>query len=88
MGAGNAYQVQSELERLQRSVIRNKPESVRKILTSKPHYANYLYNGDSLLHYPCRHGNLEMVKLLLELRVDVNIKNRCGVPPIINAIAH
>lgn len=34
-----------------------------------------LYTGDSLLHCAVRHGKVQMVRALVELGGDVNIKN-------------
>jgi ankyrin repeat protein len=84
----NIPQTEDKKEELYPLVIRNDLVEVKTILTKHPHCVNRLYCGETLLDYPCRFGNTEMVNLLLECGIQVNNCNKIGNPPMVYAITY
>ena len=65
MTDANTSQSEDQSDNVYISVIRNKLKAVKKILKSDPSAANQIYENQTLLDFPCRHGNFEMAKLLI-----------------------
>ncbi|KAL9644345.1 hypothetical protein ABK040_005804 [Willaertia magna] len=65
--------------------IYHKNNTIAKYLIEKGadiHYINKVPYADTALHWACYYGNEEMVKILLELGANYEIKNHSGVTPI------
>ena len=69
-------------------VIRGEHQKVTNILRANPQCVNKLFSGETLLDTPCRYGDIQMVRILIETGIQVNNCNKVGNPPLVNAITY
>ena len=49
---------EDDVDELYRYVLQNNLEAVGQILKKHPYMANQIYENETLLDYPCRHGKV------------------------------
>ena len=66
-------------------ITRNDVPGLQKALASGLNPSFQKYDGTSLLHQACAENKTEIVKVLLEYKVNANIRDACGRTPLHNA---